>query len=170
MVEARAEPQEEEVRVSTLELFFDLVFVFTLTQLTAVLADRFDERGLLQVAVMLGVIWWMYGGYVWLTNAVAPDRAGRRLLLLGGMAAYLVLALAIPEAFEGSGLAFGLAYAAVILVHSGLFSHALEKRLVAVAPFNLVVAAWWWWVAASAERRSTRSGRWPRCSHGSRRA
>lgn len=140
-MDAQTARLEREPGVSTLELFFDLVFVFALTQLTGVLAGRFDERGLLQVAVMLGLIWWMYGGYVWLTNAVAPDRAGRRFPLLGGMGAYLVLALAIPEAFGGSGLTFGLAYAAVILVHSGLFSHAAEGRFVVIAPYNLLVAA-----------------------------
>jgi low temperature requirement protein LtrA len=92
-------------RVSTLELFFDLVFVFTITQLTAVLSDDPTLRGLLRVVLMLGVIYWMYGGYAWLTNAVAPDRAARRLVLLGGMAGYLVLALTIPQAFSGGDLA-----------------------------------------------------------------
>ena len=64
---------QDAVRVTTLELFFDLVFVFTITQLTAVLAHDATLRGALQVVLMLGVIWWMYGGYVWLTNAVAPE-------------------------------------------------------------------------------------------------
>ena len=92
------EAQEDAGRVTTLELFFDLVFVFTITQLTAVLAHDASLRGALQVLLMLGVIWWMYGGYVWLTNAVAPDRGERRVLLLGGMAAFLIAALAIPRA------------------------------------------------------------------------
>jgi low temperature requirement protein LtrA len=74
-------------RVSTLELFFDLVFVFTITQLTAVLSDDPTLRGLLRVVLMLGVIYWMYGGYAWMTNAVATDRVARRLLLLGGISA-----------------------------------------------------------------------------------
>src|SRR4051795_9639333 len=95
--------QEDAVRVSTLELFFDLVFVFTITQLTAVLAHETSLRGLLQVVLMLGLIWWMYSGYVWLTNAVAPDRMERRMVLLGGMAAFLIVALAIPPAFGAGG-------------------------------------------------------------------
>ena len=111
-----SEEHEEATRVSTLELFFDLVFVFTITQLTTVLVARPTALGLLQVGLMLGVIWWMYGGYAWLTNAVAPDRAARRRFLLGGMGAFFVLALAIPRAFTGSGLAFGLAYLAVVAV------------------------------------------------------
>ena len=138
------EPGQEVVRVSTLELFFDLVFVFTITQLTTVLVDRPNARGILQVVLMLGVIWWMYGGYAWLTNAVAPDRAGRRLLLLGGMAAYLVLALAIPDAFAGTGLTFGLAYVAIVSVHAGLFTRTSQEAtlrdLMKLAPMNLASA------------------------------
>ena len=74
---------------------------------------------------MLGVIFYMYGGYAWLTNAVAADRAARRLLLLGGMAGFLVLALAIPSAFtEGDAAAFGVAYLVVVAIHAGLYTRA----------------------------------------------
>jgi low temperature requirement protein LtrA len=139
------EQGQEVVRVSTLELFFDLVFVFTITQLTTVLVGHPNLRGITQVVLMLGVIWWMYGGYAWLTNAVAPDRMSRRLLLLGGMAAYLVLALAIPDAFESTGLTFGLAYVAIVSVHAGLFtrtsSEATLRNLLRLAPMNLASAA-----------------------------
>jgi low temperature requirement protein LtrA len=93
---------------------------------------------------MLGVIWWMYSGYAWLTNAVAPDRLSRRLPLLGAMAAYLVLALAIPHAFSGGGTAFGLAYLAIVLLHATLFTRACSEGVVAgilsLAPFNLTTA------------------------------
>jgi low temperature requirement protein LtrA len=130
--------------VSTLELFFDLVFVFTITQLTAVLSGDPTWRGLLRVVLMLGVIYWMYGGYVWLTNAVAPDRAARRLVLLGGMAGFLVLALSIPQAFSGDDLAFGLAYLVVVSIHAGLYSRTsvthTVRSLVRLAPFNLASA------------------------------
>ena len=74
--------EDDDVSVSTLELFFDLVFVFTITQLTAVLADEMSVKGGFQVVLMLGLIWWMYSGYVWLTNRVHADRAERRALLL----------------------------------------------------------------------------------------
>jgi len=137
-------PTDGTARVSTLELFFDLVFVFTITQLTTVLFADPTGRGLLRVALMLGVIWYMYGGYAWLTNAVAPDRAGRRLLLLGGMAAFLVLALAIPRAFIGGGSVFGLAYLAVAAVHAALFTRAASggvvRAILRLAPFNLTAA------------------------------
>jgi low temperature requirement protein LtrA len=134
----------EEVRVSTLELFFDLVFVFTITQLTAVLAHHPDGVGVLRVGLMLVVIWWMYGGYAWLTNVVAPDQLAYQLLLLGGMAAFLVISLAIPTAFGAGGLAFGLAYLVVILIHSGLFTRsqagASGTAILRVAPLNLAAA------------------------------
>jgi low temperature requirement protein LtrA len=137
-------PQAEASRVTTLELFFDLVFVFTITQLTTVLVHEPSGRGLGQVALMLGVIWWMYGGYAWLTNFVAPDTANRRLLLLGGMAAFLVLALSIPGAFGDSGAAFGIAYAAVIALHAALFtrhsSQVVVDAILGVARYNLVMA------------------------------
>ena len=132
-------------RVSTLELFFDLVFVFTITQLTSVLESQPTLRGLTQVALMLGVIWWMYSGYAWLTNAVPADRLSRRLFLLGGMASYLVLALAISRAFSGTGTAFGLAYAAIVVIHAALFTRAsaqsVVQNILRLAPFNLASAA-----------------------------
>jgi low temperature requirement protein LtrA len=93
---------------------------------------------------MLVVIWWMYGGYAWLTNVVAPDRTTYQLLLLGGMAAFMVISLAVPEAFGSSGVAFGLAYVVVVLIHAGLFTRSQAGESAAailrVAPLNLVAA------------------------------
>ena len=133
---------EDAIRVSSLELFFDLVFVFTITQLTTVLYRRPTGRGLLQVVLMLGVIWWMYAGYAWLTNAVAPDRLSRRALLLGSMASFLVLALAIPRAFSDSAVAFAIAYLAIVCVHAALYtrtsSAATLRSLLRLAPTNLL--------------------------------
>src|SRR5213082_3909679 len=131
-------------RVTTLELFFDLVFVFTITQLTSVLFRSPNVHGLGRAVVMLGVIWWMYGGYVWMTNAVRANTGARRLLLLGGMGGFLVLALAIPRAFAGTGLTFGLAYLVVIGVHGGLFIRASARTVSmafrGVARINAVAA------------------------------
>jgi low temperature requirement protein LtrA len=131
-------------RVSTLELFFDLVFVFTITQLSTLLVHETSWKGVLQVTLMLGVIWWMYDGYAWLTNAVPPDRGSRRLFLLAAMAAFLVLALAIPDAFRGSGASFGIAYLAIVLIHSGLFasstSQKITRAIFTLAPINLLSA------------------------------
>jgi low temperature requirement protein LtrA len=134
----------DDVRVSTLELFFDLVFVFTITQLTSVLAHHPDAGGLTRVLLLLVVIWWMYGGYAWLTNLVAPDRFGYQLLLLGGMASFFVLSLAVPSAFSGGGTAFGVAFLVVVSIHAGLFTRsqrgASATAILRVAPLNLAAA------------------------------
>src|SRR6266571_9005563 len=106
------------LRVTTLELFFDLVFAFTLTQLTALLAGRLTLAGVAQVVLVFGLLWWMYGGYTWLTNARPPARTAERLLLLVGMAGFLVVGLAIPAGFAGAGVELGLGYLIVVLVHS----------------------------------------------------
>ncbi|GHE25346.1 low temperature requirement protein A [Streptomyces vinaceus] len=111
-------------RVSTLELFFDLVFVFTITQLTVLLADDLSLRGAGQVLLIFTVLFWMYGGYAHLTNQVPPDRTVRRLLLILAMGAFLVCALAVPTAFGAGGVAFGLGYVCVVLVHSALYTQA----------------------------------------------
>ena len=109
------------------------------------LVDHDLGEGLGQLALMLAVIFWMYGGYAWLTNQIATDRALHRGVLVAGMAGYLVLALAIPDAFGDAGTAFGLAYLAVVLVHAGLFSRApsegARRGIRAIAPFNLATAA-----------------------------
>jgi low temperature requirement protein LtrA len=133
---------DRSVRVSTLELFFDLVFVFTITQLTGVLVDGGDAAAIGQVVVMLFLIWWMYDGYAWLTNAIQTDRVRYRLLLIGGMGAFLVIALAIPNAFSSSGLAFGLGCLAAMLLHAGMYLRGTSlsevRAILRIVPFNLV--------------------------------
>jgi low temperature requirement protein LtrA len=138
-------PRADGARVSTLELFFDLVFVFTITQLTGVLAHDGLATGVPRTLLMLGLIFWMYGGYAWLTNAVTMDTALRRTLLLTGMAAYLVLALAIPHAFteRRDALVFGLAYLVIVSVHTGLFLNAVgggRAGMRSLGPANLTTA------------------------------
>jgi low temperature requirement protein LtrA len=131
------------IRVSTLELFFDLVFVFTITQLTELLAEHLDLAHLVDVLLMLGVTWWMYSGYAWLTNAVAPNSTTRRTLLLTGMAGFLVMALAIPEAFGEYGWLFGVSYVVVNVVHTALFLRGGPGAVVAIrrlGPLNITSA------------------------------
>jgi low temperature requirement protein LtrA len=138
------EPAEPAVRVSTLELFFDLVFVFTITQLTAVLADDTTWVGLVRVVLMLGVVAWMYGGFAWLTNAVAPTSRFRRTLMLVGMGGFLSIALAMPDAFGATGWLFGIGYFVVNAVHSALFivagGPAAARAMARLAPPNLTSA------------------------------
>jgi low temperature requirement protein LtrA len=130
------------LRVSTLELFFDLVFVFTITQLTGVLAGDLTAGGALRVLLVFGVLWWMYGGYAWLTNARTPRQLPERLLLLLGMAGFLVIGLALPHAFSrrGEAVALGLGYLLVVTVHGALYLR-LNRNIRRVFPFNLASAA-----------------------------
>jgi low temperature requirement protein LtrA len=138
-------PSAAGPRVTTLELFFDLVFVFTVTQLSAVLARDLSWAGAGHVALMLAIIFYMYGGYAWLTNALDMSVPRHRAFLLGGMCAYFVIALAIPDAFAGSGLAFALGYCAVVLIHLWLYvrvaSAPASVVLGRLAPSNLLGAA-----------------------------
>ena len=131
----------EDQRVTTLELFFDLVFVFTLTQLTALLSESLSWERLLQSFLIFIVLFWMYGGYVWLTNSVPPVTPGRQLLLIAGMAAFLICALAIPDAFRDTGLAFGIGYLIVIIVHSLMYVRAVGWKVARFVPMNFLSAA-----------------------------
>ncbi|WP_033212562.1 MULTISPECIES: low temperature requirement protein A [Streptomyces] len=111
-----------ELSVSRLELFLDLVFVFTITQLTSSLSHHLTVEGLVRVLVMLAVIWWMYDGFIWVANAMPPSTHPRRGLLLLAMSGFLVMSMAIPDAFTGSGVAFGWAYVMLVAVHAGMFA------------------------------------------------
>jgi low temperature requirement protein LtrA len=133
-------PAEDE-RVTTLELFFDLVFVFTLTQITARLSESLTWERLLQSFLIFIVLYWMYGGYVWLTNSVPPVTSTRQLLLIAGMASFLICALAIPSAFADGGLAFGVGYLLVIIVHSSMYIRAVGWRVARFVPMNFLAAA-----------------------------
>jgi low temperature requirement protein LtrA len=136
---SQVEP-DRSARVSTLELFFDLVFVFTITQLTNVLVNGGDVAAIVQVVVMFLVIWWMYDAYAWLTNAIATDHLRHRLLLIGGMGGFLVTALAVPEAYEGEGLAFAFGWAAVVLLHAAMYTRGTSlsevRAILRVIPFS----------------------------------
>jgi low temperature requirement protein LtrA len=134
----------DEVRVSSIELFFDLVFVFTITQLTAVLVHAPTGTSFLRVVLMLTAIWWMYGAFAWLTNAVPPDRAALRLPLLAGMAAFFAISLTIPTAFTDDAVVFACAYLAVIAVHTVLYMQSASWTVSGVWSFarmNMVAGA-----------------------------
>ncbi|MTE13787.1 low temperature requirement protein A [Nocardia aurantiaca] len=142
---AEIEAQGGQVRASTLELFFDLVFVFTITQLTHAFTHHPGWGELGHVALMFAIIWWMYSGYVFLTNEVAPSSSSRRTFLLLGMFGFFVVAMAIPSAFQGSGLAFGIGYFVVNTVHSIMFATSggasASSAILRLAPLNALSAA-----------------------------
>jgi low temperature requirement protein LtrA len=91
---------QEQARVTPLELFFDLVFVFALTQVTAFMADELDWQGILRGVLVLMLLWWAWTAYAWLANVSSPEERPIKLAILAGMAALFVLALCIPEAFD----------------------------------------------------------------------
>jgi low temperature requirement protein LtrA len=130
----------EESHVTSLELFFDLVFVFTLTQLTALLAKSLSWESLVQSFLIFIVLFWMYGGYVWLTNSIPPVTPSRQLLLIAGMAAFLICALAIPNAFQDTGVAFGIGYLIVIIVHGFMYVRAVGLNTARFVPMNFLSA------------------------------
>jgi len=141
---ARDGPGAPSSRVSTLELFFDLVFVFAVTQLTGTLLRSPGWTGIGRACVLLATLLWIYDAFAWLTNAAAPRSTSYRLSLLTGMACFLVMALAVPTVFSGTGVAFGLAFLAATVVHLGLFLRvgraAARRAMLAAAPRNLLIA------------------------------
>ena len=126
-VPAVEEPEEgAEKRVAPLELFFDLVFVFALTQITYLMSENPTWEGLGQGMLVLAALWWAWGAYAWLTNYIDTERDTERLLMLGAMAAMLVAALATPHVFGDNALIFGVAYAGVRWLHIFIFAEANE--------------------------------------------
>ena len=103
----------DDERVSPLELFFDLVFVLALTQCTALMAHEPTWTGLAKGLAVLAVMWWAWGGYTWLCSVVDPEEGSVRLAMFTAMAALLVVALAIPQAFGEDALIFAIAYGIV---------------------------------------------------------
>jgi len=98
-------------QVTPLELFFDLVFVLAITQCTALMADDPTWTGLFEGVLVLGILWWAWVGYAWLTSVIDPEEGVVRLVMFVSMAALLVTSLAVPDAFGDLGLTFAIAYA-----------------------------------------------------------
>ena len=111
----------EEERVMPLELFFDLVFVLAITQCTALMSHDPTWEGLAQGMLVLGVLWWSWVGYAWLTSVVDPEEGAVRFAIFSAMAAFLIVAICVPEAFDHLALAFALAYGVVRAAHIALF-------------------------------------------------
>ncbi len=112
----------EKESVTPLELFFDLVFVLALTQCTALMAKEPTWEGLAKAMLILAVLWWSWGGYAWLTSLVDPEEGIVRIAMFGAMAAFLVAALCVPQAFDETALLFAIAYAGVRAAHIVLFA------------------------------------------------
>jgi low temperature requirement protein LtrA len=117
----------EDERVTPLELFFDLVFVLALTQCTTLIAHTPTWEGMLKGLLVLGVLWWSWVGYAWLTSVVDPEEGTVRLVIFVAMAAFLVAALCVPGAFGSEALLFACAFAVVRIAHITLFMLASRE-------------------------------------------
>ena len=91
---------QQQATVTPLELFFDLVFVFALTQVTAFMAHELSWHGLVRGVLVIMLLWWAWTAYAWLANVASADERAIKLAILVGMSAMFVLALCIPEAFD----------------------------------------------------------------------
>src|SRR5258708_4815759 len=135
---------EDPAGVSSIELFFDLVFVFVITQITQLVEHAHGAMGFLPALLVLVPIWWMYAGYAWLTNNVRVTWQ-MRLVLIAAMAGFLVMAMAIPEVFGAGALTFGLSYLFIVMLHLGAFAlkgeGAARVAIFGVAPFNVGASA-----------------------------
>ena len=166
--------------VRTVELFFDLVFVFTITRLAAMVDQRLTWTTIGHAALVFATLYWMYSGFAWLTNEAPPDSDVRRVALLAGMACFFVCALVADEAFGTRGVTFGVGFAGIVLVHSALYASVAGRDVARFAPLNvaqavsLIVAgttdgaarALLWvvplaaqWIAPRLVRRTTEQGR-----------
>ena len=103
------------------------------------LADGLNVVAVVRVLLIFGLLWWMYEGYAWLTNARPPVHATERLSLLAGMAGFLIVGLAIPRGFGGDGVTLGLGYLLVVVVHTFLY-YRVNANIIRVAPFNICSA------------------------------
>jgi low temperature requirement protein LtrA len=140
-IEPEVEGEETEHPVTPLELFFDLVFVFALTQVTGFMSDDPTWAGVGRGMLILAALWWTWGAYAWLTNEIDPDEGSARLAMFAAMAAMFVAALAVPHAFDSDAVLFGLSYFAVRALHIVLFAEATPHVGVRQAAFRLARTA-----------------------------
>ena len=144
---ARELEHSDEHRVTPLELFFDLVFVFAFTQVTTLLVDDPTWGGVLRGMLVLAALWWAWSGYAWLTSTLDVDEGGVRLAMLASMAAMLFVALAVPGAFGDDAVLFGVVYFLVRALHLVLYALVsrddpdLRTALLRIVPTELLGAS-----------------------------
>ena len=136
----------QEAAVTPLELFFDLVFVFALTQVTAYMTQELSWHGVLRGVLVVMLLWWSWTGYAWVANVVSAEEAQIKLVMLVSMAAMFLMALCIPEAFDDApgGLSgpvvLAICYLIFRLMHLVLFwilsqnDRGLRRQVLRFAP------------------------------------
>jgi low temperature requirement protein LtrA len=151
----------DDLPVTMLELFFDLVFVFVITQVTTLINPASGWAGYGRAALVLSLTWYIYAGFGWLTNNVAPTTLGLRLPMFAAMACFLAMAVVVPEAFGEGAWLFAVSYLLVVVVHAVQFARSSvgtsAQAIRTILPVNLAVAGFlivaaligptWGWVA-----------------------
>jgi low temperature requirement protein LtrA len=147
-IASMSEPQssiaEPSRRVTMFELFFDLVFVFAVTRVTGLVLENPTAAGMGRGLIVLALLWWAWGAYAWLTNAVDTNSTSSRAVILAAMGAMLIVAIAVPQASGINALAFALCYFAVRALHLVLFAVAGGSQnraaILRLAPGNLAAS------------------------------
>jgi low temperature requirement protein LtrA len=145
-------PEHEDTaehQVTPLELFFDLTFVFGMTQVTILLADDPTWSGVLRGMLVLAALWWGWTVYAWLTSGADVDEGGVRLVMLASMGAMFGVALAVPGAFGDDAVLFGVAYVVVRMLDRESRSGSSRWRSTTSAPSSSA------WDRAGGSRPST---------------
>ena len=157
-------PDADAVRVTNMELFFDLVYVFAITQLSDFLYGDLTGRGALEALILFSAVWWAWNLTAWATNWIDPDKPLAALAMLGLMALSLFMAAALPDAFGGRGAPFAIAYVA-LQVGRSVFVAAAFPRADSMRAHNLRLAAWLavggvFWIAGAYLTRDARLIAW----------
>jgi len=161
----RQRGEHEHAKVSFVELFFDLVFVFAITQISHTLLEHFSGVGLAQAALLLGAVWWIWIYTSWVTNWLDPETTPVRLMLFALMFAGLVLSASLPQAFGAGGLLFACAYVAIQLGRSLFALHTLRPHSPANYRNFLRITLWLalsglFWIAGGLSEGAVRFGLW----------
>ncbi len=117
----------EERRTSPVELLWDLVFVFAVTQVTALISHDLTWKGAGQGLLLVALIWWAWSAFVWAANAQDPNGPVLRAALLAAMVLIFITGLGIPHAFGDDATLFAATYAGVRLIHLALYTHAARR-------------------------------------------
>ena len=152
-------------RVTYVELFFDLVFVFAITQISHTLLAHFTPLGVLQVTMLMLAVWWVWVFTSWTTNWLDPEQAPVRVMLFGLMIAGLALSTSIPKAFENRGLAFAVAYSAMQVGRTLFFLWSVPTSAVGQRNNFIRILIWLgisavFWIAGGLSEGNLRIGLW----------
>ncbi|MDA9438657.1 membrane protein [Bradyrhizobium sp. CCBAU 51745] len=129
-------------RVTNAELFFDLVFVFAVTQVSHTLLNHFTPLGAVEVTLLFLAVWWVWVYTAWVTNWLNPDLTPVRILIFLMMLGGLVLSTTIPTAFDGRGLWFAIAYAAMQVGRTAFWLFATPRHRTAVRHNAIRILVW----------------------------